>query len=70
MFPRSRRSRSAKQMLVSAVQSGELDLPAYCEILRERVVRDKVSFKASRGGKGGVGERGRLWVAPSIAQAG
>lgn len=29
-------------MLVSAVQSGELDLPAYCEILRERVTRDKV----------------------------
>ncbi|CAM9718039.1 unnamed protein product, partial [Ectocarpus fasciculatus] len=29
-------------MLVSAVQSGELDLPAYCNILKERVVRDKV----------------------------
>lgn len=30
------------QMLVSAVQSGELDLKAYCDILRERVIRDKV----------------------------
>lgn len=30
------------QMLVSAVQSGELDLPAYCDIVRERVIRDKV----------------------------
>ncbi|CAM9986148.1 unnamed protein product, partial [Pylaiella littoralis] len=29
-------------MLVSAVQSGELDLPAYCGILKERVTRDKV----------------------------
>lgn len=30
------------QMLVSAVQSGELDLPGYCDILKERVTRDKV----------------------------
>ncbi|CAM9488486.1 unnamed protein product, partial [Hapterophycus canaliculatus] len=29
-------------MLVSAVQSGELDLETYCDILRERVIRDKV----------------------------
>lgn len=32
-------------MLVSAVQSGELDLPAYCDILKERVTRDKVRNK-------------------------
>ena len=50
-FYASRRSHAAKQMLVSAVQSGELDLPAYCEILRERVVRDKVSLKTSTDGE-------------------
>ena len=32
----------AVQSLVSAVQSDELDLPAYCKILKERIMRDKV----------------------------
>lgn len=54
-------------MLVSAVQSGELDLPAYCDILRERVVRDKVSFiggngevkrRETQGRVGGGGHKG------------